>query len=167
LKGEQFGTIEKSPNTELFDAVNPAALGTRSTLLKRRLELQEEKSARTAPQITTNINIPPEIIALFCPTAPAPLPTVPAPALAAANPPVPMLIPAHLVPGPNLGIDDFHRTYDLDDDIRDRFKRQKFRFTDTFRYVELSDLNKMEFFPGEIAELKVTIAAWARQPTMA
>ncbi|KAJ7240889.1 hypothetical protein C8J57DRAFT_1245018 [Mycena rebaudengoi] len=56
LKGEQFATVEKPPNTGLFDGVGPASLAARSPLLSRRLELQEKKSTSAAPQITTAYN---------------------------------------------------------------------------------------------------------------
>ncbi|KAF7372261.1 hypothetical protein MVEN_00085600 [Mycena venus] len=58
LKGEEFATINKPPNNELFDKLDPRALAARSPLLQRRLELNQQKAgaANNIPQI--NINFP-------------------------------------------------------------------------------------------------------------
>ncbi|KAJ7878928.1 hypothetical protein B0H13DRAFT_1892379 [Mycena leptocephala] len=75
LKGDEFATINKPPNNELFDKLDPRALAARSPLLQRRLELNQQKAAAAAPQI--NINFPPELVGLFGkPAAPPPEPAV-------------------------------------------------------------------------------------------
>ncbi|KAJ6505674.1 hypothetical protein C8R47DRAFT_1102179 [Mycena vitilis] len=159
LKGPEFADVNKPPNNDLFDKLSPQALAARSPLLQRRLELNQ-KPAPQAPQI--NINFPAELATLL---RPAPAPLAAAPVLAAPPPPQPlpaanMLIPAHLAAGLSLSVDDFCRIYDLDDDICARFKKFKYKTTDTFVYIAMVQLATMEFMPGEIAELQVAIAKW-------
>ncbi|KAJ7500247.1 hypothetical protein B0H11DRAFT_803324 [Mycena galericulata] len=79
-------------------------------------------------------------------------------------PATPMLIPPPLVPGPNLTIEEFCTKFNLDEDVCNRFKSQKFKRTDALQYVELAGLKEMGFMPGEIAELRVAIAVWAQRP---
>ncbi|KAJ7284778.1 hypothetical protein C8J57DRAFT_1497665 [Mycena rebaudengoi] len=163
LKGNNFATLDKLPNNELFDEVGAAALSARSPLLQRRLDAKEKNSASSAPQI--NFNFPPEFAALLRPPAPA-APAAPAPPpdphAALPHPTVPMLIPHPLILGPNLSIAQFCEQYNLDDDIKERFLQNKFCFTDSFKYVELSELKTMEFMGGEIVELKAAIEKWAQ-----
>lgn len=165
MKGSAFADLETPPNNELFDKVARAARASQSPLLQRRLELKEQaaaKSAPAAPQV--HFNFPPEILDLLRPAAP------PAPPIAAANVLVPlpnasnMLIPSNRVAGPDLSIDDFCSMYDLDTDIGDRFKQQKFKGTAAFKFVELAELKEMGFLKGEVAELKVGIEKWSRAP---
>jgi hypothetical protein len=83
-----------------------------------------------------------------------------------------MLISPPHIPGPDLSIEDFCSLYDLDTDISEHFKQQKFKFTNTFKFkctktfkfIELSDLKEMGFFKGGIAELKVAIKVWSQVP---
>ncbi|KAJ7780217.1 hypothetical protein DFH07DRAFT_730079 [Mycena maculata] len=159
LKGPEFATIKKPPHDDLFNKINPIRLAARTPLLQRRAELRDKEKAanNTAPQI--NFNFPLDIANLFCPI-PAALP--PPPAVLDHNT-SPMLIPASMIPGPALSIDDFCTQYDLDADICDRFKQHKFKGTKVFAYVALNDLKEMQFVGGEIAELKVAIAAWWAQ----
>lgn len=159
-KGEEFATINKPPNNELFDKLDPRGLAARSPLLQRRLELNQQKAAAANPQI--NINFPPELVGLFGrPAAPDPA-GAPAPVsrAAPAPPDVPMLIPPGVAAGPSLSVKDFCAQYDLDDDICTRFRQFKYKKTDSFRYITLNQLDKMEFMPGEVAELQVAIAKW-------
>ncbi|KAJ7254523.1 hypothetical protein C8J57DRAFT_1236764 [Mycena rebaudengoi] len=148
LKGEQFATVEKPPNTGLFDAVGPAVLAARSPLLNRHLELQEKKSTSSAPQITNNIHFPPELMTLLHPA-----PAIIAPLLALTLPvnrgnlAAPMLIPFPLFPGPNLAIEDFCGAYNLDHDVTVFIAKN-------FDSPILS----------KIAGLKVAIASWAKNP---
>ncbi|KAJ7440538.1 hypothetical protein FB451DRAFT_1191569 [Mycena latifolia] len=138
--------------------LNPQKLAAQSPLLQRRLELKEKSTANNAPQV--HLNFLSEFLGLLRPQAAGPaLPAHAAPIIAST-----MLIPPPLLPGPNLTIDQFCADYNLDDDIRTRFKDQKFKHTDAFKYVELAELKAMEFKVGEIAELKVAIAAWAQRP---
>ncbi|KAJ7922062.1 hypothetical protein B0H13DRAFT_2317823 [Mycena leptocephala] len=75
FKGEEFATINKPPNNELFDKLSQQALAARSPLLQRRLELNQKSTANhTPPQI--NINFPPES-AEFLGNPPAPAAAVP------------------------------------------------------------------------------------------
>ncbi|KAJ7236981.1 hypothetical protein C8J57DRAFT_1087900, partial [Mycena rebaudengoi] len=162
LKGNNFATLDKPPNNELFDEVGAAALSACSPLLQRRLDAKEKNSASSAPQI--NFNFPPEFAALLrppAPAAPAP-PAPPDPHTALPHPTVPMLTPHPLILGPNLSIAQFCEQYNLDDDIKERFLQNKFRFTDSFKYIELSELKTLEFMGGEITELKAAIEKWAQ-----
>ncbi|KAJ7144346.1 hypothetical protein C8R44DRAFT_601387 [Mycena epipterygia] len=160
LKGEEFATINKPPNNELFDKLDPRGLAARSPLLQRRLELNQQKAAAANPQI--NINFPPELVGLFGrPAAPDPVGApVLLPRVAPPHPDVPMLISPGIAAGPSLSVEDFCTRYDLDDDICARFKQFKYKKTDSFRYITLHQLEKMEFMPGEVAELQVAIAKW-------
>ncbi|KAJ7164536.1 hypothetical protein C8R46DRAFT_901290 [Mycena filopes] len=152
LKGDQFATIDKPPNNQLFDRINPRSLAAQSPLLQRRLDLKQ-----SANNSQININIPPELLALL------PRPAPPAPAVPPANGPI-MLIPSHLIAGPTLVMGTFCANYDLDDDISERFRRFKYKTTDSLSYVSISQLTTMEFAPGEIAELQVAVAKWAVRP---
>ncbi|KAJ7782585.1 hypothetical protein DFH07DRAFT_764718 [Mycena maculata] len=144
LKGLEFAMIKKPPNNNLSDKINPRHLAAHTLLLQ-------------SPQI--NINFPPDFANLLRPVLAA-LPPPP-PAVLDRNTP-PMLIPASLIPGADLSIDEFCTQYGLDDDICDRFKHHKLKGTKAFSYVILEDLKEMWFAAGEIAELKVVIAAWAQ-----
>jgi hypothetical protein len=159
LKGEEFATINKPPNNELFDRLSPQALAARSPLLQRRLDLNKKAAVNNAPQI--NINFPPEFVGLFGrPHAPAPAPTPIAAPAPAANGPA-MLIPPSAAAGPSLSVEDFCVQYDLDDDISARFRQFRFKKTDSFAYIMLAQLTTMEFMPGEIAEIQVAVAQWS------
>lgn len=153
LKGEQFATLDKPPNNTLFDAISAPSLSKQSPLLQRRLELAAEKNKAAAPQV--HINIPPELFGVLRP-----------PAAAIANPPPSSttLIPGHLRPGPDMSVDDFCALYDLDTDIADRFKQNKYKRTQTFQFIEVPELKEMGFVGGEIAELKVAITRWGLVP---
>ncbi|KAJ7166771.1 hypothetical protein C8R46DRAFT_1034776 [Mycena filopes] len=152
LKGDQFATIDKPPNNQLFDRINPRSLAAQSPLLQRRLDLKQ-----SANNSQININIPPELLALL------PRPAPPVPAVPPANGPI-MLIPSHLITGPTLLMGTFCTQYDLDDDLSERFRHYKFKTTDSLSYVSISQLMTMEFAPGEIAELQVVVAKWAVRP---
>ncbi|KAJ7829625.1 hypothetical protein B0H13DRAFT_2372445 [Mycena leptocephala] len=90
----------------------------------------------------------------------------PAPAVPNAFIPPPnssnMLIPFPCLPGPDLSIEDFCALYNLDADICDRFKQQRYKRTTSFKFVEIPELKEMGFMPGEVAELKVAIEEWSR-----
>ncbi|KAJ7165780.1 hypothetical protein C8R46DRAFT_900364, partial [Mycena filopes] len=159
LKGTNFANENKPPNDKLFDGVSLDALGNRSPLLQRRLELQNQHNAPAQPampQIT--INIPDMLQRFQPPAAPAPAP-VPGAPHAFDSPP--MLIPPPLVPGPKLSIEEFCVRYELDADIAARFREHRFKSTEVFRYIEVKELKELGFVSGEIAELKVAIATWA------
>ncbi|KAJ7774047.1 hypothetical protein B0H16DRAFT_1510866 [Mycena metata] len=163
LKGLQFADINKPPNNELFDKINPASLAARSPLLQRRLDLNQK--APVTP--TININFPPEIAGLLGrapavapPPAPAPAPAQLLPRLTDPNAPL-MLIPVNFAPGLSLTIDNFCKDYNLDDEICARFKQNRFKTTDAFAFIGMAQLTAMEFMVGEIAELQVAIRKWA------
>ncbi|KAF8210056.1 hypothetical protein K438DRAFT_1810766 [Mycena galopus ATCC 62051] len=164
LKGKEFADIDTPPNNTLFDKVSAAARAARSPLLQqRRLELREQaaaaKNAVASPQF--HFNIGPEALAFLRPAAPAiAIPDAFIPPPNTSN----MLIPPPRLPGLDVSIEDFCSLYDLDDDICRRFKEHKFKHTDSFQFVEVSELTEMGFLRGEIAELKVAIKRWSRLP---
>ncbi|KAJ7170629.1 hypothetical protein C8R43DRAFT_875556 [Mycena crocata] len=156
LKGPEFATIDKPPNNHLFDRLKPVRLGAQSPLLQRRLDAQVKTAANNAgPQI--NINFPADLAAVLRPVAAPQAPAVP---LTLPT----MFIPPSLVPGLDLSIDDFCTTYNLGPDILNRFKEHKIERTDAFEYIELAELKIIKFAIGEIARLKVAIAAWGKAP---
>ncbi|KAJ7758408.1 hypothetical protein B0H16DRAFT_1721009 [Mycena metata] len=164
LKGTQFADLNKPPNNELFDKINPASLAARSPLLQRRLELNQKAPVNATP--TININFPPEIAGLLgrAPAvaalpAPAPAPAQ-RPRIADPNAPL-MLIPINFVAGPSLTIDNFCKDYNLDEEICARFKQNRFKTTDAFAFIGMAQLTTMEFMVGEIAELQVAIGKWS------
>ncbi|KAJ7724778.1 hypothetical protein B0H16DRAFT_1736524 [Mycena metata] len=164
LKGTQFADLNKPPNNELFDKINPASLAPRSPLLQRRLELNQKAPVNATP--TININFPPEIAGLLgrAPAvaalpAPAPAPAQ-RPRIADPNAPL-MLIPINFVTDPSLTIDNFCKDYNLDEEICARFKQNRFKTTDAFAFIGMAQLTTMEFMVGEIAELQVAIGKWS------
>ncbi|KAJ7608830.1 hypothetical protein DFH06DRAFT_1017460, partial [Mycena polygramma] len=169
VKGTEYADDITPPNAKCFDGVNDDALGARSPLLQRRLEAQNQKKAGALAPIVpqVNINFPAEFLQVLRPPVPppaldpAPAPGhVRAPALAASSL-TPMLIPAGRMPGPKLTVEEFCQQHELGDDIHSCFKAHRFKSTDSFRFIELAQLDTMGFLAGEIAELKVAIEAWA------
>ncbi|KAJ7616634.1 hypothetical protein FB45DRAFT_1008066 [Roridomyces roridus] len=93
-------------------------------------------------------------------------PTIAAPASepppqAPANTPA-MLLPPTLTPGPNIPIEEFCSTYELDDDILAQFKKHKFKRSAALEFVEVSELAEMGFVKGEVAEIRAAVRSWAR-----
>lgn len=161
LKGKEFADLETPPNNHLFDKVAEGARAAKSELLMRRKELRDTKNAPATTQV--NFNFPPEMINLLRPPA---APPAAAPPNVFAHPPNTSnkLIPPPRIPGPDILIDDFCTTHNLDRDIAERFKQNKFKRTSAFKHVELDDLKEMGFFKGEIAELKVAVEVWSQVP---
>ncbi|KAJ7742536.1 hypothetical protein B0H16DRAFT_1890211 [Mycena metata] len=158
LKGPNFADENKPPNDKLFDGIHPGALGARAPLLQRRLDLQNQRNTPVQPpmpQITINM---PDMVQRYQPAAALPAPPVPGPAYTGPA----MLIPAHLVPDKKLTIEEFCKTYELDDEIAARFRENKYKTTDAFVYVEVQELREVGFVAGEIAQLKAGIAEWCK-----
>ncbi|KAJ7132727.1 hypothetical protein C8R46DRAFT_1235676 [Mycena filopes] len=170
LKGTAFADLEVPPNNNLFDAIAAGARGAQSPLLQRRLELREREAAKNAPAAPqVNFNFPPEFAAFLRQPAPIPAPA-PAPALPLAAPnalTLPpntgnMLIPYPCIPGPDLTITNFCTTYNLDDDIRNRFESNKYKGSADFEFIEVDELKEMGFMRGEIAQIKGAIGKWSQ-----
>ncbi|KAJ7704015.1 hypothetical protein B0H17DRAFT_1193940 [Mycena rosella] len=149
----RFATLDSPPNNKLSDALNPKALGSQLLLVQRRLKLRDKQQNGAVPQINNNFTIPPELLGVLG------QPALPAPTAAAST--TPSLIPPQLAPGAKLSIEDFCRVYELDDEIKDLFKAQRFKSTDSFQYIVLDDLKVMGFSMGDVAELKVAVSKWA------
>ncbi|KAJ7155272.1 hypothetical protein C8R46DRAFT_910730 [Mycena filopes] len=167
LKGNAFADLEVPPNNNLFDAIAAGARGAQSPLLQRRLELREREAAKNAPVAPqVNFNFPPEFAALLRQPAPVPAPA-PALPLTAPNALVPppnagkMLIPYPRLPGPDLTIADFCTTYNLDNDIRNRFETNKYKGSADFEFIEVDELKEMGFMRGEVAQIKGAIGKWS------
>ncbi|KAJ7807324.1 hypothetical protein B0H13DRAFT_2483972 [Mycena leptocephala] len=145
LKGNAFADIETPPNNELFDKVSQGARGAKSPLLQRRLELQQEATARQAPPAPqVHLNFGAEIAGLF---------------RAAAAPPLLLL----LCPTPS-SLPPTRQTCSSHSHAFPRFKQQRFKRTTAFKFVEVPELKEMGFMKGEVAELKVAIEEWSHAP---
>lgn len=75
-----------------------------------------------------------------------------------------MLLPSPLSDGPNLTVQDFCATYELDHAIHKRLLDNGYRRTRSFKHIEIEDLKAMGFMRGDIAELKEAVYLWAVTP---
>ncbi|KAJ2927203.1 hypothetical protein H1R20_g9889, partial [Candolleomyces eurysporus] len=73
------------------------------------------------------------------------------------------LIPAGLVPGPKLSMDEFCKTYDLPEFILTWFTQNGFRSTAGLQFVKVHELRDMGFKPGEIMEIWDAVEEWAQK----
>ncbi|KAJ7321280.1 hypothetical protein DFH08DRAFT_818648 [Mycena albidolilacea] len=89
----------------------------------------------------------------------------PAPTVAAAPPhhanEPNMLIPPNTQPGKLMLISTFCIQYNLNDCILEKLTANRYKNTTAFRFIHLMNLEKMEFLPGNIAELQDVIWQWA------
>lgn len=171
LKGPVFADIETPPNHVLFNKENSRNLGAPSPLLQCRLANQAAATPATAaPVINNNFTIPPEFIAALRPPlaapvqAPAPIdPGVPALAAAVLMPLAAQLtlLPPGMVPGPCLDIKAFCSHHDLADSVATKLLNNRYRTSAVFYLVQITDLEKMDFLPGEIYELCDAVRQWA------
>ncbi|KIJ96795.1 hypothetical protein K443DRAFT_49260, partial [Laccaria amethystina LaAM-08-1] len=127
LKGPTIATLETPPNHPNFDGVLNNQLGQLSPLLQRRQ--QQTSNNGLAPVF--NFNIPSEVVQMLRPST---IPPTPIPAASAALLPATpiqavaplasqplvtpdMLIPINRLPGPELSLDNFCKTYRLTDSV--------------------------------------------------
>ena len=176
MKGEDFAAIDQPPNHRLFD---PDSDGTKLTpLLRKRLE--DAKTANTTPNAapnaapTINFSIGKELVDLLRP------PPVLQVAAASADPgplappmytaplqqnsfdiDCPTLIQTNRKAGPDMTLEAFCATYELDDLIRDRFKEHRYKHARMLRYLTVKDMEAMKFLVGEIAEVRDAIDRWS------
>jgi hypothetical protein len=91
---------------------------------------------------------------------PAPAPTAAAALPHHANEPH-MLLPPNTQPGEPMSISMFCVAYSLDDSILEKLTTNRYKNASAFRFIRLMDLEKMEFLPGDIAELQDAVRQWA------
>ncbi|KAJ7773785.1 hypothetical protein B0H14DRAFT_340488 [Mycena olivaceomarginata] len=72
-----------------------------------------------------------------------------------------MLLPPNTQPGQPMLISMFCIEYNLDDSILDKLTANRYKNASAFRFIRLMDLEKMEFLPGDIAELQDAVRQWA------
>ncbi|RXW18108.1 hypothetical protein EST38_g7747 [Candolleomyces aberdarensis] len=163
-----IATLETPPHHQLFDAA--ATRGEPSPLLQARLNAAAKEkagSAVAAPGNAPVINfvLPNDMFGMFRdvgaqpPAAPAPV-APPDPLQASGNGNGNSLIPSGLKPGPKLSLGDFCEKYNLPEGVLTRFTKNAYRYATGFRYMSVSDLEKMGFKSGEIAEIQEAVESW-------
>lgn len=167
MKGEEFATIDQPPNHRLFDYNSDSTKLT--PILRKRLENAKTATSNAAP--TINFSIGKELIDLLRPPTQAPLAVAADP----VAPPVytaplqqnnydldcPTLLQANQRAGPDMTLEAFCITYELDDRIKDRFKEHRYKHARMFRYLTMKDMETMKFWAGEIAEVRDAIDRWS------
>jgi hypothetical protein len=73
----------------------------------------------------------------------------------------PTLLQTNRKPGPDMTLEVFCATYELDDAIRDRFKENRYKHARMLRYLTTKDMEGMKFWAGEIAEVRDAIDRWS------
>ena len=167
MKGEEFATIDQPPNHRLFDYNSDSTKLT--PILRKRLENAKTATSNAAP--TINFSIGKELIDLLRPPTQAPLAVAADP----VAPPVytaplqqnnydldcPTLLQANQRAGPDMTLEAFCITYELDDRIKDWFKEHRYKHARMFRYLTMKDMETMKFWAGEIAEVRDAIDRWS------
>ena len=167
MKGEEFATIDQPPNHRLFDYNSDSTKLT--PILRKRLENAKTATSNAAP--TINFSIGKELVDLLRPPTQAPLAVATDP----VAPPVytaplqqnnydldcPTLLQANQRAGPDMTLEAFCITYELDDRIKDRFKEHRYKHARMFRYLTMKDMETMKFWAGEIAEVRDAIDHWS------
>jgi hypothetical protein len=158
LRGETYATLETPPNSRLFDAGR-----TISPVLKQRLKNNTAAPA-PAPVVASapvfNFSIGNEVARLFNPGAPVGE-TAPAAAIPSA------LLPSTRVPGQDIPIEDFYQQHQLDNDVLQKLKDNRYKNARTLRFVTIADLKEMGFLPGEIGELRDAVEKWSDKVVVA
>ena len=72
-----------------------------------------------------------------------------------------MLLPRSLKPGMKMTIEDFCTHFSLSAEILERLRKNGYSGTHVIHHIEIEELRSMDFKPGEIAELKEAVRAWA------
>ena len=110
-----------------------------------------------------NMVLPNNMFVMYHAATPIPIPAL-GPAVTPTNPHTPTtsnLIPSHLHPGPHIQINEFCNLHCLREKIVYQLIENGFTGTQAFCFIETKDLKDMGFKPGEIADLKDVIKAWA------
>ncbi|KAF8181468.1 hypothetical protein K438DRAFT_1841209 [Mycena galopus ATCC 62051] len=146
------GDEETPPNHAIFSGNGNSGLASKSLLQRRAANAA---STSTGPTIHNNFTIPDGLLDLFRPV-PAPPPA-----------PVPQpheqqtLLPSGMNVGEQMSVAMFCITSGLDDAIAEKFTKNGYKTTASFRFIELKDLPLIQFLPGEIAELRDAVRQWA------
>jgi hypothetical protein len=72
-----------------------------------------------------------------------------------------MLIPLNTQPSEPMSISMFCIQYNLNDCILEKLTANRYKNASAFHVIRLMDLEKMEFLPGDIAELQDVVRQWA------
>ncbi|KAJ7668085.1 hypothetical protein B0H17DRAFT_1210147 [Mycena rosella] len=149
------------PNHKIFEV--KGGVTAAPTLLQRRLAANN--ATNNAPVINNHFAIPDGLLDLLRPNAPAaapaaPIVPVPAPSSIALHN-EPMLLPPGTVVGPRLSMAAFCGIYELDDSIVEKFAANGYKNASVMYLIKLADLEKMQFLPGKIAELRDAVRQWA------
>ena len=172
MRGEDFASIDHPPNHRLFDYDSDTTKLT--PLLRKRLEDSKIAHAASVAAPTINFSIGKELVDLLRPALPPP----PLQAVADLPPPVyrdaaplpvqnnfdidcPTLLQTNRKAGPDMTLEDFCTTYELDDAIKDRFKEHRYKHARMLRYLTTKDMEAMKFWAGEIAEVRDAIDRWS------
>ncbi|KAJ7683481.1 hypothetical protein B0H14DRAFT_3907857 [Mycena olivaceomarginata] len=140
------------PNHAIFSGKGNGGLAPSSILQKRIAANAANQPTSTAP----TINISFDGLANFFRPAPAPA----AGQLHHVKEPN-MLIPPNTQPGEPMSISMFCIQYNLDDCILEKLTANQYKNASAFRFIRLMDLEKMDFLPGDIAELQDAVRQWA------
>lgn len=152
---------EMPPNIALFNTVNAENLTKKSPLLQACINAKVRENGPAAPIM--NVVLPNDMFGMYRAATPIPVPAA-GPAITPNHPCPPTtssLIPSHLHPGPCIQIDEFCDLYHLGENIVRQLKENGFTGTQAFHFIETKDLKDMGFKPGEIADLKDAVEAWA------
>jgi hypothetical protein len=71
-----------------------------------------------------------------------------------------MLLPPNTQPGEPMSMSMFCVTYNLDDSILEKLNTNRYKNASAFRFIRMVDLERMEFLPGDIAELQEVVRQW-------
>ncbi|KAJ7239323.1 hypothetical protein C8J57DRAFT_1565261 [Mycena rebaudengoi] len=150
---------ETPPNHALFDIKGGKT--PPPTALQRRIA-NNQPAVAAAPTINNHFTLPDTLLEIIRPgSAQAAAPVT---NNHTATQPITdhlMLLPPNHRVGERLTIGTFCINYDLDSSIADKFTTNGYRNTSVFYLVKLTELEVMNFLPGEIAELRDAVQRWA------
>lgn len=72
-----------------------------------------------------------------------------------------MLLPPNTTVGVRMSIANFCILYDLDESIAEKLTANGYKNASVLYLIKLTELEKMDFLPGEIAELRDAVRQWA------
>jgi hypothetical protein len=151
LKGEEHAILYKPPNHKLFDPDKPVV----SPVLQKRLAAAAAGPSNASAPVF-NVTLGNELVGLFQPQAPPPLP----PAALTHNTPLqydlacPLLLPPTQTSGTDMTLNDFCAKYDLSPTILQKLHENSYTNACMLRFVMIDKLCKMGFRLGEMAALR-------------
>ncbi|KIM60028.1 hypothetical protein SCLCIDRAFT_125179 [Scleroderma citrinum Foug A] len=167
-RGPQFADLEKPLNHAKFNNFRLGQLGETSPLLQQRINERNQQPGQSAPIF--NINVPQEVIGIFCPPAavaanPAPSPLVLDKGLVtlggmAGDTDPDLLLPGSAAPGPRLTLQQFCGKYSLSDAVYHKLNENGYTSSNTISYIRVSELKEMGFKHSEIAVMKDAVQQW-------